>query len=664
MSVQAIQNFLNAQVPDCDTSGSQTFTAPNGQVMTHAQWGAMYDSANNTSIGAAPYVCLENYVENPSNGQNNLQNPSATIPWGQSAAQIIYNAAQAYNINPQVILTTLQKEQGLVTDNWPWTNEYTEAMGYNCPDSGGCSGYAGLFQQVNAAAKQYRNYLNNPNNFNYVVGNNNIEYAPGCSSSTVNIQNQATAALYDYTPYQPSSAVLANTNPTGSNNGPGGSIGGSCNKYGNRNFWWYFNTWFGSSLTSGYTWQPVQQTMYTDSSESTPIDGLSLLPGQRFYVVLVAENIGSVTWQKGVAGQQVNLGTDNPHDHSSWFCDSSWLNTNCNRPATTNESSVAPGQDGTFGFWMTASTTPGTYNEYFNLVMDGTSWFNDPGLYWTFKVKVPSWQPIQQNAYTDNTMSTSVNTTNLGPNQRYYLYIKALNTGSSTWQVGVPGRQVNVGTDSPRDRASAFCDSWWLNTNCNRPATTNESSVAPGQDGTFGFWITTPNITGTYNEYYNLVMDGTSWFNDPGLYWTLRVNPAGISWQPAGQSLYTDNTMSTPLSPTNITSGQRFYAVLQAVNNGNVPWQVGVPGRQVNVGTDNPRDRASVFCDSSWLNTNCNRPATTTSSVVKPGQTATFDFWMTAPTSPGTYNEYYNLVMDGTSWSSNDPGLYWTLRVN
>ena len=56
------------------------------------------------------------------------------------------------------------------------------------------------------------------------MANNTIEYAPGCGGSTVDIQNAATAALYIYTPYQPDSNVLANTNPIGSTSGPGPAI--------------------------------------------------------------------------------------------------------------------------------------------------------------------------------------------------------------------------------------------------------------------------------------------------------------------------------------------------------------------------------------------------------------------------------------------------------
>lgn len=268
MSIAQIQDFLNSQ-ENCDTNGTQSvsyyYDSSTGEVSsanfsgasyvttTRAYYGQLYDTYNNTNIGAAPYVCLNGYIENPSTGQNNLQNPSASISGGESAAEIIYNAAISNQINPEVLITTLQKEQGLVTDNWPWLNEYQEAMGFNCPDSSGCSGYVGFYQQVSSAAAQFRNYLNNPQDFTYMVGNNTIPYSTAnCGSSVVDIQNTATAALYDYTPYQPDTNVLTNTNPTGSSSGPGQASGDSCPlpAYGNRNFWWYFNTWFGSSINS------------------------------------------------------------------------------------------------------------------------------------------------------------------------------------------------------------------------------------------------------------------------------------------------------------------------------------------------------------------------------------------------------------------------------
>lgn len=298
MSITDINNWLAAKMPSCDTNGSKSYSyyynSSTGEInnssagswvtTSRATYGQRWDTWRSKQTGAtvttaaAPYVCLKDYREDPNTHQNNLQNPGASIPGAVTAGEIIYYASSAYHINPQVILTTLQKEQGLISDDWPWTSEYKAAMGYACPDDGtGChSAYAGFAVQVNSAAAQFRNYLTNPGNYNFIAGQNNyIGYYPCNSGTTVFIQNQSTAALYDYTPYQPDAGVLNNTNPTGSSNGPGSvPYADSCATYGNRNFWWYFNSWFGSSfaingsiqLVSGLSLTPSATNLYVNDS--------------------------------------------------------------------------------------------------------------------------------------------------------------------------------------------------------------------------------------------------------------------------------------------------------------------------------------------------------------------------------------------------------------
>ncbi|MEL0261604.1 MAG: hypothetical protein VXA38_05735, partial [Aquiluna sp.] len=73
-----------------------------------------------------------------------------------SAAEIIYLVANACGINPKVIITTLQKEQGLVTSTKPTDYMYRAAMGFGCPDSDPAicgKVYVGLFNQIYRAAK-------------------------------------------------------------------------------------------------------------------------------------------------------------------------------------------------------------------------------------------------------------------------------------------------------------------------------------------------------------------------------------------------------------------------------------------------------------------------------------------------------------------------------
>jgi hypothetical protein len=75
---------------------------------------------------------------------------------GETAAHIIYKAAQDYKINPQVLIVLLQKEQGLITDQWPNNMQYRSATGYGCPDNAPCNAeYYGFKNQVRKAAELF-----------------------------------------------------------------------------------------------------------------------------------------------------------------------------------------------------------------------------------------------------------------------------------------------------------------------------------------------------------------------------------------------------------------------------------------------------------------------------------------------------------------------------
>jgi hypothetical protein len=211
MSESDIQAFLNSQVPTC----------------------------------AAGYTCLKNYTENTnSRGADSLCGAYSGGS-GRSAASILYSVARSCGINPQVLLVMLQKEQGLVTATSPTSTRFTIAMGYACPDTAPCdTTFYGFFNQMYSAAHQLKNYQANPNYWSYRAGRvNTIYWHPNasCGTSQVYIENQATAALYIYTPYRPNQAALDNLYGSGD----------SCSSYGNRNFWRYFSDWFGNSLAGG-----------------------------------------------------------------------------------------------------------------------------------------------------------------------------------------------------------------------------------------------------------------------------------------------------------------------------------------------------------------------------------------------------------------------------
>lgn len=110
---------------------------------------------------------------------------------------IIWQAAQESQINPKVLLVTLQKEQSLIENPTPTQYQLERAMGYRCPDDGVCNPSTLHFgKQVDGAAWQFRQYLDNPLAWKYKTGQ--TYEIDGFLISPV---NQATAALYNYTPH-------------------------------------------------------------------------------------------------------------------------------------------------------------------------------------------------------------------------------------------------------------------------------------------------------------------------------------------------------------------------------------------------------------------------------------------------------------------------------
>ncbi|MBQ3292868.1 hypothetical protein IJG93_00975 [Candidatus Saccharibacteria bacterium] len=162
---------------------------------------------------------------------------------GETAAHIIWQTAQDYKINPKVLIVLLQKETGLITDPIPNSWDYQRAAGYGCPDTAACSEkYYGFKNQIRNAAYLFRIVMDGNSSY-YPIGNNYIQYNPnaGCGGSIVNIQNLATSALYRYTPYQPNEGALA-----------AGYGTAYCGAYGNRNFYSYFEDWFGDIKKEGW----------------------------------------------------------------------------------------------------------------------------------------------------------------------------------------------------------------------------------------------------------------------------------------------------------------------------------------------------------------------------------------------------------------------------
>ncbi len=230
----------------------QNFFNPNA--MSASQVQSFIDSRVGSCASGA--VCLQN-----------LRVDTWTIPAtpmcstyqgaaGELASTIIYKVGKACGVSQAVLLVMLQKEQSLVTARAPSLGALSAAMGVGCYDNGKpCVGtYAGFFNQIFNGAYLLKRYTQPAGtgagtpydtrfDLRYPVGQTtNILYNPntGCGTKPVTIANQATHALYIYTPYTPNAAALANL----------GGTGDACSSYGNRNFWVFYSNWFGDPLAS------------------------------------------------------------------------------------------------------------------------------------------------------------------------------------------------------------------------------------------------------------------------------------------------------------------------------------------------------------------------------------------------------------------------------
>ncbi len=206
-------------------------------------------TAQDTACAASNPWCLKNLkVTFPAQAADQY---CQAVPAGNQidAATAISEFSTACGINPQVMLTTLQKEsQGLSRPN-PTAANYDAAWGWNCPDTG-AGGSAncdpagkGFFLQGYQMAKQWAKYKQRipTGYYPYQPGKTvtilwNVEQS-GCGGAPVTIANIATAALYVYTPYQPNAASLAAY--------PG--EGDKCSAYGNRNYFRMFQKYFGDT---------------------------------------------------------------------------------------------------------------------------------------------------------------------------------------------------------------------------------------------------------------------------------------------------------------------------------------------------------------------------------------------------------------------------------
>src|SRR3989344_2958472 len=128
--------------------------------------------------------------------KSRLPDPRPNVGRLRTAAELIYDASISAGLNPQVVLVTLQKEQSLIDGQFDTERglrrALDKALGFGCPDDGGCSDiflgfYHQLFGNFDSAGNRYIGmFMSLARSFNFEVGGVRVGRGP-----TVDAANNA-----------------------------------------------------------------------------------------------------------------------------------------------------------------------------------------------------------------------------------------------------------------------------------------------------------------------------------------------------------------------------------------------------------------------------------------------------------------------------------------
>jgi len=191
----------------------------------------------------------------------------------------------------------------------------------------------------------------------------------------------------------------------------------------------------------------------------------------------------------------------------------------------------------------------------------------------------------------------------------YSASVTMQNYGTTTWY---PNTGHGLGSQSPQDNGTWGMSRVPLNV-----------GVPPGEIVTFNFQVRAPGTAGTYGYQWRMLQEHVEWFGSytPQLSITVRdpVNNA----QPTAQSV-----------PAQMEAGQAYNVSVTVVNNGETTW---TRAQQYTLMAQSPHNTMT------W---GLNRVPLPFDNVA-PGQSATFNFQVTAPSAGGSYAFQWGMQREG-----------------
>lgn len=358
-----------------------------------------------------------------------------------------------------------------------------------------------------------------------------------------------------------------------------------------------------------------------------------LIAGEKYDVSITVRNVGSNNWNK-FSSYSLASSLSNQFIWSDWENGGQSFGPTEQRAFLSDSDFIAPQQTKTLKFKITAPSTAGTYNFGAYMIQDGVETFgstisrsieviNPPALAAKItNISVPDYMEE------DTTANVSVTFKNVG---------------SETWTKAAGHKLASLAKNIGEVRADDNQFSW--NDSINpltdlRVELDDGDNIAPGQSKTFVFSIRAPKTRGTYTLSGRMLKEGVSVF--PAKFTKdVRVIPpgrSGFDCEVIGETV-----------PKYMKAGEKAKVSITVKNLGTetLSW-----AQSYRLGAYNTNQFIySDFKDGGYSNSvSDQRVYLADGESIRPEEVKTFEFEITAPSTPGTYVFSTDVVHDGTAW--------------
>jgi hypothetical protein len=265
---------------------------------------------------------------------------------------------------------------------------------------------------------------------------------------------------------------------------------------------------------------------------------------------------------------------------------------------------VAPGQERTVTWTVTAPLTPGTYNFQWRMLQEFVAWFGATSPNIVVNVQAPAGNGA---AF----VSQSVPTT-MTAGQLYQVSVRFRNAGGTTW-----GPNHKLGSQNPHDNFT-----WGIN------RVLQGGSVAPGQDALFTWIVRAPTTPGNYNFQWRMLQEGVEWFGPTSTNVVVSVQAPAIA-EFNGAEFVSQGV------PTVMQAGRMYDVVVRVRNSGTKTWTAG----SYRLGSQNPHDNSNWGMNRVLLDAD-----------VAPGEQKDIAWRIAAPAVPGNYNFQWRMLQELIEW--------------